>query len=70
MEIIIRDTDVTKKDFEMVVGLIRQYGGIKYTKARAQKYIDQAKGSLSTFQSSETRTLLEQLADYVLVRKM
>jgi octaprenyl-diphosphate synthase len=70
MEIIIRDTDVTEKDFEMVVGLIRQYGGIEFTKERAQKHIDQAKESLSTFQPSETRTLLEQLADYVLVRKV
>jgi octaprenyl-diphosphate synthase len=70
MEIIIRDTDVTSRDFEMVVGLIRQYGGIEYTKERAKKYVDQAKGSLITFQPSASRTLLEQLADYVLVRKM
>ena len=70
MEIIIRDTDVTEKDFKMVVRLIRQYGGIEFTKERAQKHIDQAKGSLRTFHPSKTRTLLEQLADYVLVRKV
>jgi octaprenyl-diphosphate synthase len=70
MEIIVRDTAVTEKDFETVVELIRQYGGIEYTRERAQEHIDQAKGSLNTFQPTETRILLEQLADYVLARKV
>jgi octaprenyl-diphosphate synthase len=70
MEIIVRDTDVTQKDFETVVKLITEYGGIEYARKRAQVHIDQAKASLNTFRSSETRILLEQLADYVLVRKM
>jgi octaprenyl-diphosphate synthase len=70
IEIIVRDTEVTEEDFETVLHLIKQYGGIAYTRERAQEHIDQAKGSLNTFQPSETRTLLEQLAEYVLARKM
>jgi octaprenyl-diphosphate synthase len=70
MEIIVRDTDVAEKDFETVVELIRQYGGIQYTRERAQEHIDQAKKRLDIFKPSQTRTLLEQLADYVLVRQV
>jgi len=70
MEIIVRDTDVTEKDFKTVVELIMQYGGIEYTRERAQEHIDQAKKSLNIFEPSQTRTLLEQLADYVLVRRV
>jgi octaprenyl-diphosphate synthase len=70
MEIIVRDTDVTEEDFATVVDLIKQYGGIEYTRERAQEHIDQAKKSLDIFEPSPTRTLLEQLADYVLARKM
>jgi octaprenyl-diphosphate synthase len=70
MEIIVRDTDVSANDFQTVVELITRYGGIEHTRRRAREHIDQAKASLDTFQPSETRTLLEQLADYVLIRKM
>jgi octaprenyl-diphosphate synthase len=70
MEIIVRDTDVTQKDFETVVKLITEYGGIEYTRKRAQEHIDQAKKGLDIFEPSRTRILLEQLADYVLARKM
>jgi octaprenyl-diphosphate synthase len=70
METIIRDMDITESDFESVLGLIRKYGGIAYTRNRAKEHIEQAKKCLKIFSASELRTLLEQLADYVLVRKM
>jgi octaprenyl-diphosphate synthase len=70
LETIIRDTEVTEADFKTVLEAIREYGGIEYARERAQDHIDQAKKSLDIFQASKTRTLLEQLADYVLIRKM
>jgi octaprenyl-diphosphate synthase len=70
LEIIIRDTDVTEADFETVLETIREYRGIEYVKERALEYIDRAKKCLDIFPASKTRTLLEQLADYVLIRKM
>jgi len=69
LKIIIRETEITEADFETVVGLIEKYDGIGYTRERAQEHIDQAKKSLDVFRGSKTRTLLEQLADYVLIRK-
>jgi geranylgeranyl pyrophosphate synthase len=53
-----------------VLETIREYGGIEYARKRAQDHIDKAQKSLDIFQASETRILLEQLADYVLIRKM
>jgi octaprenyl-diphosphate synthase len=70
LEIIIQDTDITEGNFETVLKLIKKYGGITYTRERAQKHIEQAKTCLDIFSASKSRTLLEQLADYVPVRKM
>ncbi len=70
LETIIGDMDLTESDFETVLELINKYGGIAYTRGRAQEHIEQAKKCLDIFGASKPRTLLKQLADYVLVRKM
>ncbi|NVL90357.1 MAG: polyprenyl synthetase family protein [Desulfobacterales bacterium] len=70
METIIGDMDITESGFKTVLELIEKYGGITYTGDRAREHIEQAKKCLEIFDTSRSRTLLEQLADYVLVRKM
>jgi octaprenyl-diphosphate synthase len=70
LEITIRETDMTKADFETVLKLINKYGGIAYTRERAQDHIKQAKTCLDIFGPSQPRKLLEQIADYVLTRQM
>jgi octaprenyl-diphosphate synthase len=70
LETIIGDVDITGSDFETVLGLIKKYGGIQYTRERAQEHIKHAKKSLNIFTTSKSRTLLRQIADYVLVRDM
>lgn len=70
METIIGDTDITESDFEAVLGLIKKYGGISYTRDRALEHIEKAKKCLEIFDASRPRTILEQLADYVLARRM
>ena len=67
---LLRDVDAKEADFETVLGLIKKYGGIAYTRERAQEHIEQAKKCLNTFSASKPRGLLEQLADYVLVRNV
>jgi octaprenyl-diphosphate synthase len=67
---LLRDVDAKDADFETVLGLIKKYGGIAYTRDRAREHIEQAKKCLEIFDASQARTLLEHLADYVLVRKM
>ncbi len=70
METIIGAPDLTKADFDSILGLARQYGGIEYTKKLARKHIEQAKKCLDVFDASKPRILLEDLAEYVLARKM
>ena len=70
LETIIQAIGISRSDFQTVLGLINKYGGIQYTRDRAQEHIEQAKKCLHIFSVSKQRTLLEQLADYVMVRKM
>ncbi|NVM22000.1 MAG: polyprenyl synthetase family protein [Desulfobacterales bacterium] len=70
MEEIIGDPAFTKAGFDAVLSLIKKYGGIAYARKRAHEHIDQAKRSLGIFDGSKSRGLLEDLADYVLMRKM
>ena len=70
LEIIIQDPDIREEDFEAVLELIKKYDGVEYTRERAQEHIEKAKACLKIFSASNPRTLLEQLADYVLARQM
>ena len=70
METIIRDPDLAREDFDSILDLIIKYGGIEYSKDRAQEHVDQAKTCLDIFEASKPRALLKDLADYVLTRKM
>jgi octaprenyl-diphosphate synthase len=70
METIIQQGTFTKDEFDSVLQLVAEYGGIEYTRKRVREHIDQAKAYLQIFDVSKTRGLLEDLADYVVVRKM
>lgn len=70
LETIIGDTDIAESDFDTVLEMIEKYGGIAYTRGRAQEHIEKARKCLDIFNASKPRTLLEQLADYVLVREL
>jgi octaprenyl-diphosphate synthase len=70
METIIQQGTFTTREFDTILQLVTKYGGIEYTRKRAQEHIDQAKRYLRIFDVSETRRLLEDLADYVVVRQM
>ena len=62
--------EISASEFEEVLGLIKKGGGIEYTKEQALAHISKAKQSLKGFSVSESRILLEQIADYVLARKV
>jgi octaprenyl-diphosphate synthase len=70
LEAVIGNKDLTAMDLEAALGLITEYGGIDYTKDRAREHIGQAKKNLAVFSASKARTILQQLADYVLLRKV
>ena len=70
METIIRNPKLTGEDFSTFLALVLKYGGIAYTRKRAKEHIDRAKKRLGRLRVSKPRTLLEDLADYILVREM
>jgi len=67
-------TDVVNKeelipgDFKAVSELVNRYGGIEYTVACAQKYIDKCRSHLDMFKPCPAKDALLELADYILVR--
>ncbi len=70
METIIRDEEVNKEGFDTILDLVTKYGGITYAGNRARNHIEEAKRHLSLFETSKSRTILEDMADYVLTREM
>ena len=57
-----------KSDFQVVFGLVHQYGGIDYAVDRAHDYIARAKSFLATFDDSLCKQALLSLSDYVVTR--
>lgn len=57
------------EEFERLVNLLHQYGGIQYCQEIAIKHVSQAKEIMGSFEPSETRDTLTLVADYTLSRK-
>lgn len=56
-------------DFDLVVSLVEQYGGLSYTQEIAETHVKKAKNILSGFGESKETDILYMLADYSLSRK-
>ncbi|PIP35994.1 MAG: polyprenyl synthetase family protein [Desulfobacterales bacterium CG07_land_8_20_14_0_80_52_14] len=63
-------SDFSVQDFESLVKILHESGGIDYTKTMAKRYVESAKDSIGIFSLSPTRNLLMDIADYALSRKM
>lgn len=70
MESLIGTTDPTTDQFKATLTLVNDYGGIAYTRNLAREHLTTAKSRLEVFDTSSTRTILEDLADYVLARQV
>ena len=69
MAAIITNTDFTREEFDMLLGLLDRYGGIAYAKDVAAAHVRKAKARLTAFAPSQTREILEMMADYALNRR-
>lgn len=69
MKRIMGNPDVTETSFETLKQLLETYDGIGYTRQCAEAHIQEARAALDLFEPSETRTLLEKLADYTILRR-
>lgn len=68
MEKIITDKDFTQAEFEKLIQLMHDIGGISYCRTVAENHIRQAKEIIHSFPSSETTCTLLMIADYTLNR--
>ncbi|OGP63162.1 MAG: polyprenyl synthetase [Deltaproteobacteria bacterium RBG_13_49_15] len=66
---IIQNSDFSVNEFEMLVKMLYQYGGIDYTRREAVRHVEKAKEAISIFTPSPQRDLLMDIADYSLIRK-
>ncbi len=69
MEAIISNNHFSAADFNKLIQLLRQYGGIEYTWQKAALTISRAKDALLAFPSDPTQKTLLAVADYALARK-
>lgn len=68
IERIITQKEFSEDEFEKLIILMQDSGGIQYCRDVAEKHIAQAKNIIRTFDPSETRETLIMLADYTLNR--
>lgn len=55
-------------EFERLIELLREHGGISYTRQCAVEHVEQAKKALNPFPGSAERSVLADIADYALLR--
>ncbi len=66
---LIQAGDFTPVQFERLIQLLHANGGIRYTRRCAAAHVAKAKAALQIFPPCRERTVLEEVADYALVRK-
>jgi len=69
MERLIGERTFSDADFEKLIGLMKKYGGLNYTRQKASAHIEDAKRALDVFGPSTTKDILLYVADYALARK-
>ena len=70
MKTLIQNPDFTLDEFDHLVEMLHSYGGIAYTESKATLHLEKAKAALEPFDDHKTREILEDIADYALVRKV
>ena len=70
MVAILENPNFNQTEFALLVEMLKQHGGIAFTRAQAASHIQLAKTALEPFGDSPTRQILMDIADYALVRKM
>lgn len=70
MTVMIGRPDFSESEFRELIALLDRHGGIAYTAEQARRHVAEAKTALGrAFTASGTREILEDIADYALVRK-
>jgi octaprenyl-diphosphate synthase len=67
---IILNREFSEDDFDLLVRMLKRYGGIDYTVERAAAHIQRAKEAIGVFEPGPARETLLDIADYALARKV
>jgi octaprenyl-diphosphate synthase len=65
---IIQNEKFSLEEFQLLIALMKEYGGIAYTEKKAMACVQKAKQALSIFEPSKIKDSLFDIADYVLAR--
>jgi octaprenyl-diphosphate synthase len=68
VDVIQSAADITQDRFERLIELLHRYGAIDYTRQCAKNHIRTAKKALGGFDEAPERSVLEDIADYALIR--
>jgi octaprenyl-diphosphate synthase len=66
---LVRAGDFTSDQFKHLIDLLHRHGGLDYTRQCAAAHVARAKAALTPFPACAERGVLENIADYALVRK-
>jgi len=69
MEAIIKNSEFSVDEFDILKSMLEKYGSISYTESLAADHVAKAKEALSAFEPTETRSLMMMLADYSVNRE-
>jgi octaprenyl-diphosphate synthase len=67
---IIGNNDFSVEEFQILIALMKKYGGIAYTEKKAMACVAKAKEALSVFEPSKIKDSLMDIADYVFARRI
>jgi octaprenyl-diphosphate synthase len=67
---IIQNKNFSKAEFQDLVGLLNQYSGIDYTRRKAAEHIRLASEALAVFDDCPPKEILNDIAQYAMLRNM
>lgn len=66
---LIQSVDFSTQQFKRLIDLLGHYGALDYTRQCASEHIHAAKSALAQFSDAPERSILEDIADYALIRR-
>ena len=66
---LIQSADFSIQQFKRLIDLLSHYGALDYTYQCASEHIEAAKSALAGFNDVPERSILEDIADYALIRR-
>ena len=69
IEVLAKKTSPDQKELKPVFELVQKYGGLQYTRERAESHKNRAKKALEIFPPGPDRQILEDLAEFVIARR-